>query len=40
MARILKVGAPSFVFALYVWFAAVKNVDRVKERKQAPTRLT
>jgi hypothetical protein len=35
MARILKVGAGTLGIMLYVWFAAVKNVDRVKERKRS-----
>jgi hypothetical protein len=39
MGRILKVGAATLGFALYVWFAAVRNLDRVKERKRARQRV-
>ena len=39
MARILKVGVVTVGFALYVWFAAVKNLDQVKERKRVRRRV-
>jgi hypothetical protein len=35
MARILKVGAAGLAFLLYVWFAGVRNLDRVKARKRS-----
>jgi hypothetical protein len=34
MRRMLKVGAAALGFLLYLWFAAVKNVDLVKKRKR------
>jgi hypothetical protein len=33
MGRWLKVGGLGAALVLYVWFAAVKNRDLVKERK-------
>jgi hypothetical protein len=39
MRRLLKVGAAALGFVLYIWFAAVKNVDRVKERKRSRVRI-
>jgi hypothetical protein len=39
VARIAKVAGWAAVFALYVWFAAVRNADVVKRRKRARTRL-
>jgi hypothetical protein len=38
VGRILKVAGAGLGIALYVWFAAVKNVDSVKERKQSARR--
>jgi hypothetical protein len=38
MARLLKVAAAGLALVLYVWFAAVKNVDQVKERKRSRRR--
>jgi hypothetical protein len=35
MGRYLKVAGAAFGLLLYLWFAGVKNVDRVKERKRA-----
>jgi hypothetical protein len=35
MGRILKVGAAATGFLVYTWFAAVRNVERVKKRKRA-----
>jgi hypothetical protein len=34
MGRYLKVAGAAFGLLLYLWFAGVKNVDRVKERKR------
>jgi hypothetical protein len=34
MGRILKAAALALGLGLYVWFAAVKNVDLVKKRKR------
>jgi hypothetical protein len=31
--RIVKLVAAALAFAVYVWFAAVRNVPRVKARK-------
>ncbi len=31
--RILKLAGAALAFAVYVWFAAVRNVPRVKARK-------
>jgi hypothetical protein len=39
MAGILKVGAAALAFLLYTWFAAVKNLDRVKQRKRSRERV-
>jgi hypothetical protein len=39
MARILKVARTAAPFVLYVWFAAVKNADSVKERKRSRRRI-
>jgi hypothetical protein len=36
--RILKLVAATLAFAVYVWFAAVRNVGRVKRRKAARRR--
>jgi hypothetical protein len=36
--RILKLVAAALAFAVYVWFAAVRNVGRVKQRKAARRR--
>jgi hypothetical protein len=36
--RILKGIAAALAFAVYVWFAAVHNVGRVKRRKAARRR--
>jgi hypothetical protein len=33
--RILKLLGAALAFGLYVWFAAVRNVARVKRRKAA-----
>jgi hypothetical protein len=35
MGRILKVAFAGFGFLFYLWFAGVKNVDRVKKRKRS-----
>jgi hypothetical protein len=35
MGRIPKVAGPAAALLLYVWFAAVRNADRVKERKRS-----
>jgi hypothetical protein len=35
----LKVAAGFTGFLLYAWFAAVRNVDRVKERKRSRQRV-
>jgi hypothetical protein len=35
MRRWLKVGGAGLGLALYVWFAAVKNRDLVKKRKES-----
>jgi hypothetical protein len=35
----LKVAAAVFGFLLYAWFAAVRNVDRVKEQKRSRERV-
>ena len=35
MGRYLKVAGAAFGLLLYLWFAGVKNVDRVKERKRS-----
>jgi len=35
VGRILKVSGAAFGLLLYLWFAGVKNVDRVKERKRS-----
>jgi hypothetical protein len=32
--RLLKVAGASFAFLLYVWYAAVRSVPRVKQRKR------
>jgi hypothetical protein len=39
MGRYLKVAGAAFGLLLYLWFAGVKNVDRVKERKRARERV-
>jgi len=39
VGRILKVGLAGLGFLLYLWVAAVKNVDLVKERKRARRRV-
>jgi hypothetical protein len=39
MGRILKAAALALGFGLYVWFAAVKNVDLVKKRKRTHRRI-
>jgi hypothetical protein len=39
MGRILKAAAAALGFGLYVWFAAVKNVDLVKKRKRTRRRI-
>jgi len=31
--RILRLAAVALAFATYVWFAAVRNIGRVKRRK-------
>ncbi len=36
--RIVKLVGVSLAFAVYVWFAAVRNVGRVKRRKAARRR--
>jgi hypothetical protein len=33
MARLLKIVLGSLGLALYTWFAAVRNLPRVKQRK-------
>jgi hypothetical protein len=38
MSSILKVAPKVFPLVLYVWFAAVKNADAVKERKRSRRR--
>jgi hypothetical protein len=38
MSRILKVAPAAAAFVLYVWFAAVKSADAVKERKRSRRR--
>jgi hypothetical protein len=35
MARLLKIVLGSLGLALYTWFAAVRNLSRVKRRKAA-----
>jgi hypothetical protein len=35
MGRILKVGGATVGLLAYVWFAAVKSADLVKERKRS-----
>jgi hypothetical protein len=35
MARLLKIVLGSLGLALYAWFAAVRNLPRVKRRKAA-----
>ncbi|HEX5468556.1 MAG TPA: hypothetical protein VFW80_05880 [Gaiellaceae bacterium] len=35
MARILKSAGLALGLAGYLWFAGVRNVERVKERKRA-----
>jgi hypothetical protein len=35
VARLLKIVAGSLGLALYTWFAAVRNLPRVKRRKAA-----
>jgi len=35
MGRMLKIAGAAAGFLLYVWFAAVKSVDRVNERKRS-----
>jgi hypothetical protein len=35
VGRIVKTAGVAVGFLLYVWFAAVKNVDGVKERKRS-----
>jgi hypothetical protein len=39
MGRYLKVAGAAFGLLLYLWFAGVKNVDRVKERKRSRERV-
>jgi hypothetical protein len=39
MGRILKVALATVGLLLYVWFGAVKNLDRVKERKRSRERV-
>jgi hypothetical protein len=34
MRRMVKVVAAALGFLLYLWFAAVKNLDLVKKRKR------
>ena len=36
--RILKLLGAALAFGVYVWFAAVRNVGRVKRRKAARRR--
>jgi hypothetical protein len=38
MPGILKAARKAAPFLLYVWFAAVKNADSVKERKRSRRR--
>jgi hypothetical protein len=38
MARLLKVAGAGLAVLLYVWVAAVKDVDQVKERKRSRRR--
>jgi hypothetical protein len=35
MARLLKLVLSSLGLAIYAWFAAVRNLPRVKQRKAA-----
>jgi hypothetical protein len=35
VGRIVKTAGAAVGFLLYVWFAAVKNVDAVNERKRS-----
>ena len=35
VGRILKVAGAAFGLLLYLWFAGVRNVDEVKERKRS-----
>jgi hypothetical protein len=35
VGRILKLAGAALAFAVYVWVAAVRNVERVKRRKAA-----
>lgn len=37
--RILRLVAAALAFAVYVWFAAVRNAGRVKRRKALRRRL-
>jgi hypothetical protein len=39
MGRYLKVAGAAFGLLLYLWFAGVRNVDRVKERKRSRERV-
>jgi hypothetical protein len=39
VGRTIKVAGAAFGFLLYLWFAGVKNVDRVKERKRSRRRV-
>jgi hypothetical protein len=39
VGRIIKVAGATFGFLLYLWFAGVKNVDRVKDRKRSRQRV-
>jgi hypothetical protein len=38
VARLLKVAGAGLAVLLYVWVAAVKNADLVKERKRSRRR--
>jgi hypothetical protein len=39
VGRILKVSGAAFGLLLYLWFAGVRNVDAVKERKRSRERV-
>jgi hypothetical protein len=39
VGRILKVAGAAFGLLLYLWFAGVRNVAGVKERKRARERV-
>ena len=39
MGRILKIAGAAFGLLLYLWFAGVRNVEGVKERKRSRKRV-